>query len=136
MFSKLLGLVSGGLGGIYMYLIIGAVCLSTGFYGGYKITHNAWEAAQVKILAENQKIYDAEVQKAQNAENALEDQKEKNDNLTNSIQTQVAKIVTRTVYANVCLDADGLRLANSALTNQSTSTNSPNLAVPTPNSPK
>lgn len=46
---------------------------------------------------------------------------------------EVEKVVERPVYANVCLDADGLRLANSALAGSSAAPRVP--ANPLPSTP-
>ena len=107
---------------IARYAAITAVCLALGFVGGYKLASTFYEADQAKVLADNQKKFEAEVVKNNNLSAQLDSKKGEVDALTNSLNKQAATVITRTVYQHACFDADGLRIANSALTGQSAAT--------------
>ena len=55
----------------------------------------------------------------------LEDAKNARQETTRTIVKKVDKIITRVVYNNVCIDADGLQLINSALASSA----APNLSI-------
>lgn len=107
-------------------LAMAGVCVVVGFLGGYSTASKFYKADQVNILAENQKKFEAEVAKNNALSAALDSQKGNVNALTNTLNAQAAKIVIRPVYRNVCFDADGLHIANSALTRQSSTSGQSN----------
>lgn len=119
-----------GLSSIATYAILAAVIFSAGTYSGYKITHNAWEADQVKVLEANQIKYQAALDKIAAADAQLQTLKAINEKNTNDLKNRAAKIITRPVYLNVCFDDDGLRIANDALSNRPQTQSGPVNTVP------
>lgn len=112
------------------YLSVAGVCLIVGFAYGYKTASNRYAAAQVQVLADNQKKFEAEVVKNNQLSAQLDAQKGELDAATNALNQQATKIITRTIYKHVCFDADGLRTANSALTRQGSTSSQFGKAVP------
>jgi hypothetical protein len=104
----MLGVVLGGLG--------------LGTIGYVKGDADAANRYQIKIdklqtdaTAGVQKTRDALMAQANEAVASKEDRDEKARIVYRTITEMVDKIVDRPVYRNVCLDDDGLRLANAAL---------------------
>lgn len=122
MWSIALSLVSKGFSGIYVYLIIGAICLSLGAWGGIKVTKDYYQAQETKVLEANQAKFEAQVVK-NNTQSTIVDQKKDSINAnTQAINSLLAQVISRPVYQSSCFDADGLRLSNSALTGQTATT--------------
>lgn len=102
--------------------LVAIVVVAVAFAMGWRVDNWRWEAKQVAVQAQVQAEKDALVKQANDAEAALvalQNQQQVNNRET---QKQVEKVVTRTVYANACLDTDGLRLAQSALANKAPDT--------------
>lgn len=72
---------------------------------------------QMQIVAQQQveKVRLANKVQAETAVNTLETQNAKSRIIYRTITQNIDKIVDRTVYANACLDTDGLMLVNAAL---------------------
>jgi hypothetical protein len=112
--------------GIIMALgIIGGL-----YYNGYTDARHRYEEAQQQAEA-NANL--AKVLIAQRDEvhvQTLTQTKVQIQHHYDQIQTQLTTIIERPVYGSECFDADGLRLANDALTNGTTSTPVPPAEVP------
>lgn len=104
----ILGVVLGGLG-------LGAI----GYVEGDAAAANRYQIKidklQTDATARVQKTRDALMAQANEAVASKEDRDEKARIVYRTITEMVDKIVDRPVYRNVCLDDDGLRLANAAL---------------------
>ena len=114
------------LSGLAIKALIAIAVLAVAFAAGWRVDNWRWEAKQVAVQIEVQAEKDALVKKANDAEAALvalQNQRQVNNRET---EKQVEKVVTRTVYANVCLDSDGLRLVQSALANKAPGPSKPN----------
>lgn len=118
---------------------VGVIAVSL-FVGGYvKGYHDAAADGQVKIEALQlaaseaaQKQRQAELIQSSNASTGFQNDSAKARIVYQTIHDQVTNIVDRPVYRDVCLDDDGLRLANAALGGVPTAPNpsGPNTAVP------
>jgi hypothetical protein len=110
--------------GLSPYLLGGtALAIALAFGGGYwkgsSATANSYQVKidklQLDAVAQLQKTREAWQQQADEAAKSLEKDRGQTRTVYRTITQQVDKIVDRPVYRNVCLDADGLRLANAAL---------------------
>lgn len=86
------------------------------------------------IYAEAEAQKDAEAEKARQTSARLEKQNASARIIYRDIVHEVEKIVDRPVYRNVCLDDDGVRLANAALAGQAAAPAEPDSAVSDPQS--
>ena len=91
-----------------------AVLVAT-FLAGIRVESNHRDA---QLLAQEQAFaqqYGDEVKRAAANAKALQGKKEENRVIFQTITEYVDQIVDRPIYTNVCLDDDGLLLANDAL---------------------
>lgn len=129
--------------GLSPWLILGALVAmiaagASGYWKGHadakadciiqvdKLKADAAEAAQ--------KQRQAELIQASNASTGFQNDTAKARIVYQTIHDQIHDIVERPVYRNVCLDDDGLRLANAALAGVPTAPNpsGPNPTMPAP----
>ncbi len=122
LFSLATGLFSGGasiFSSIGIYALVLLVGLSAGTYAGYKIESAVSAQAEVKAMNLAEAKYTA-LARHEDAVAVEYEQRLVAAKAQQLVVTQtVEKIVTRPVYNNVCLDADGLKAANEALTGRS-----------------
>lgn len=125
------------------WAILGAGVLAVSlFVGGYlKGHHDAKADGEVQIQAlqleaaeSAQKQRQAELIQASNASTGFQNDTAKARIVYKTIHDQIHDILERPVYRNVCLDDDGLRLANAALAGVPTASNpgGPHPIVPAP----
>lgn len=93
-----------------------AIVSAVGGYGfGYKHAHDACEAGKVKQIEADGKAKDEKAVKVNTESEKLGAADAKAKVIYRTITRTVDKVVDRPVYRNVCLDADGLSVANAAL---------------------
>jgi hypothetical protein len=100
-----------------------AIALVLAFGGGYlkggEHTANAYQVKidklQLDAAAQLQKTRDAMQAQSNEAVEMLEKDNARSHTVFRTITQQVDKIIDRPVFRNICLDDDGLRLANAAL---------------------
>lgn len=95
----------------------------TGYDNGAAAVRTEWDAA-------NAKQRKAEADQANAASTKLETGNAQAKVVYRTITRTVDKVVDRPVYRNVCIDADGLQLANAALRGALTPAGKPDGAVP------
>lgn len=103
-----------------LYTLLGGLLVAAGlaigaFFYGVHVTNDHWKAQELVQAQAAQAQILAEVKKANDAEAALIAERGKEKIVYRDVVKTVDRIVTRRLYRNVCLDADGLRAANSAL---------------------
>jgi hypothetical protein len=142
--SHILALASGGLslatGGFFarkgaklvavLCLVVAASIASA--WASHAVTHNAWMAAEADRLVAENAARDAEAKKQADASTRLEEKKEAIHVQTRTITKYVDRVVERPVYRSDCIDDDGVRLINSALTGAPAAAGQPDGAVPGP----
>ena len=106
------------------WLIIGAlvgslVLFGGGFYAAWSWQGSRCEARIAAMQADSRARKDSEAQKASDASTELEKGDAKDKVVYKTITKYVDRVVERPVYKRACFDADGLRLANAALTGTS-----------------
>lgn len=112
------------------YLIVTVLVLGGVYVKGRVDGATVCDARVTELLAESATRERNAQQQAINATQALEIQRGKTEIKYKTLVREVEKVVERPVYANVCLDADGLRLANAALAGSSTASRVPADALP------
>jgi hypothetical protein len=112
-----------------IYALIALGIFTAGAGSGFKVESWRWSAAELAQQAEIVAERNAAEAKQAAASAALEKQKESVRVEYQTITKEVTKLVDRPVYRNVCLDDDGLRLANRALSG-SDPAGQPHPAVP------
>lgn len=115
---------------LYAIVIVAGMAslVGTYFYGrhdGAVIERVKWEEAAAKQA-------EKEAKRAASASQDREKDREKTRVVYRTITQNVDKIVDRPVYRNVCLDDDGLRLANAALSGAFTAAREPDRRLPAP----
>ena len=95
---------------------------------GREVCHSRIEVLQ----AEASKAAVNEQNQAIKASTDLENQRVQTQIKYRTITRTVEKVVDRPIYRNVCLDDDGVRYANTALTGQVAAPGEPHGEVPTP----
>lgn len=108
------------------------IALVAGVTYHYTAKHfEAHEAATVAAIhAQEQAAVDAAIARANTAESDLATERQKSHVVYETITHEVDHVVDRPVYRADCLDADGLRLVNAALTGQAASASVTASAVP------
>lgn len=100
-------------------LLIGLLMLVTTFGGGYYIgsTHANDKHAASLLAQQQESIKQLNIRSKALSLMSQQLEKAKNERTVEyrTLTQQVDKVVVRPVYRNVCLDADGLRIANTAL---------------------
>ena len=114
------------------YLIAGVAALALISGLAYKTYEAGADAVRVEWAEANRIAREAEAKKANEASKGLEADRGKTRTVYRTITREVDRIVDRPVYRNVCLDADGLRLARCAILGQRADTCKPDGALPAP----
>lgn len=112
-------------------LVVVGIAIAAFFYG-HRVADNAWKASELDL---QRKVDAAEnaLAIAQNAASqATAQQQEKTQVIHDTITKYVDRVITRPVYRNVYLDADGLRLVNGALANKAPDPGQPDATLPGP----
>ena len=99
---------------------------------GYQIRESGKEAVRLEWAEANKLAREAEEKKANQAATNLEATRVEYRTKYRTITQAVDKIVDRVEYRHVCLDADGLRLANCAILGKSADSCKPDDGVPKP----
>lgn len=115
---------------IAIYAIVAAFLFASGAASGVKLTSDHYKAAEL----DQQKQYAADLEAAMkrqvDASQHLEEQKDEQRIVYQTITKTVDRIVEKPVYRNVCLDDDGLRAANAALARPAAAAGGPHPSVP------
>ena len=102
----------------------------SGYYKGHRDATARCAIDKAAMVAESQARQAAERATADAASALLEDQHEKTKIIYRTITRTVDKLVERPVYRAVCLDDDGVREANAALTGTPATATQPDDALP------
>jgi len=119
------------LGAIAILAILGGV-----FYYGYSIEEKKFSAYRQELEAKTNLVDTLISQRDEAIATKTVEEKVVVQTKIQKVQNDVEKIVEKPIYRNVCLDDDGLRAANSALTAGATATGSTPAEVPVPNPAK
>ena len=99
--------------------LVGAFLLAAAsFVWGVHVTNDHWKATQLGVEKQVEAEKDALTKRANDAEAALQAARNNQQVVYRDVIKNVDRVVTRPVYRNACLDADGLQLANGALANK------------------
>ena len=102
-------------------MTIGALLISAlSFSAGMKVDGWWWRSSQQSAIEKQHKAYVAEDKRDNAISASVQQGQEKSDAEYQVIKQRVVKYIDRPVYRNVCLDADGLRDANAALSGAAT----------------
>ena len=121
---------------IYVYgvLIFAAIA---GAWAGYNtVDSRGYERAKMECVEANRKQAQKEVDNANKAVEAFEQERAKARVVFKTITKNVDHYIDRPVYSNICLDVDGLRDANAALNGALTPAGDSDAALPEPNAPR
>src|SRR5581483_260227 len=113
-------------------VIIIAAIFGAGFTSGFKIESWRWGAVETEQVEEAHKEFKAEADKGAEASGDLAKKEEAVRVQVKTVTRVVDRIVDRPVYRNVCLDDDGLRAVNAALTGASLDPGQPDGTLPGP----
>ena len=113
-------------------LAVAALALLAAFGAGWKIEGWRWDASEKAAVEAALAHYQQETKQAAGASAALAAQQEQTNVRIRTITRTVDRIVVRPVYRNVCLDADGLRAVNAALTGKAALARQPDGTMPAP----
>ncbi len=117
-----------------VYIVAGLALLAALSGAVYGIHHSGYKEGKSEIQADwdkaNEKQRKAEADQSQTASTQVEVKSEKAKVIYRTITQSVDKIIDRPVYRNVCLDDDGLRNANAALSGQIAATGEPDKPLP------
>ena len=86
---------------------------------GYKVRQSGYQAAQLECQQASAKQREAEAQQASQSATGLEVKREKAKVIYRTITQEVDRVVEKPIYHECGIPADGVRLANAALTRQS-----------------
>ncbi len=110
---------------------IAAIALAIAMAGAYFKGHSdGADRVQVKWDTAVADQRDKEQKQANVAVTKLESSNDKAKVVYRTITQSVDKLVDRPVYTNICLDPDGVRIANQALTGTLAAPAKPDLTVP------
>lgn len=123
------------IGKLEVYVIIGIVMLLAMAGAYFKGHHAGAESVQVKWDAAIAAQREKEQQQMAAAATKLEAGDAKAKVVYRTITQTVDKVVEKPVYLRVCLDADGLSVANQAITGSLTTPGKPDKPVPRPATP-
>lgn len=115
---------------IEVYLIVGLVAFAGVGLVVYKAYSYGYDSAKQECAEAAEKVRKAEETKSGAASTGREKDREKTRVVYRTITQSVDKVVERPVYRNVCLDDDGLRLANAALSGALSTAREPDDRVP------
>jgi len=96
-------------------LIAAGIGLAAGASAACKLTADHYEAAAARAQQEAAAAYQARTEELNAVAAQLEQSRHERKIVYRAIARDVEKVVTRDVYRNVCLDADGVRIVNDAL---------------------
>lgn len=96
-------------------LIAAAIGLAVGAGAACKLTADHYEAAAARAQQDAADAYQARTVELNHIAAQLEQARHERKTVYRTITRDVEKVVTRDVYRNVCLDADGMRIVNDAL---------------------
>ena len=117
--------------GLLALAVIGSVA---GLYA--KVHHDGYVQGEAEIQqrwdSANKLSREHELKQGTSAAQGLEADRATEKIVYRTITQQVGKIVDRPVYRNVCLDADGLRLARCAIRGEGADSCKPDPALPAP----
>lgn len=119
-------------GSLIVYGILALVVLVTLAGIGRSIYNAGGDSVRVEWEEANRLQREAEAKQAEQASTKLEASREKAKVVYRTITKEVDKVVTRDVYRNVCLDADGLRIAAAAIRGEIAAPKQPDKPVPKP----
>ena len=117
-------------GQILLYLLAGIAALAMLSGIAYKIRESGKDAVRLEWAEANRKAREAEAAKGDAAAKGLEVDRGKTRTIFKTITQTVDKIVEKPVYRNVCLEPDGLCIANAALLEKSADSCKPDKPVP------
>ena len=131
MLSLLANFIPGGLPAKLIAIAVAVVALyGAGFYSGRRVESWRWGASETAAVQKALDQYKAEAAKGAAASTDLAKKEDQIRGQTRTIAKFVDRIVEKPVYRNVCLDVDGLRAANEALTRKAPTGGQPDGAVP------
>ena len=116
-------------GSILVYGLIALAILALLATIAYRIYEAGAESVMLEWSLAKKQQRDKEEKKITKAADKLEKSNAKARIVTREVRVEVDKIVERPIYLNVCLDADGLRLARCAIRGQSPATCPPDKPV-------
>ena len=114
---------------MYTYLVTALIAASMAAFGTWRVEewrHDAQEKERIEAAQETARL---RARVADTASASHEDFKGKEDVVYKVITQTVDKIVERPVYRNVCLDDDGLRSLNAAISGADPTAGKPAPAV-------
>ena len=103
---------------------------AAGFFTGARITAASYQADIIKEQNATADLLAAAARQANAQAEELEQARAKREIIYRTITKTVDRIVDRPVYRSVCLDDDGLRIANEALTGTPADTSQPDATLP------
>lgn len=103
-----------------------------GYFRGVHVTNLDCTVQRDKDRAAGQVLKDKEAASAADQSTKVEEHHAQDRIVYRNVEKVVDRIVDRPVYRSVCLDPDGLRAANSALTRAGGSPGQPDGPVPSP----
>ena len=114
---------------IAIYAIVAAVLFAGGLGTGVKLTSDHYKA--LELAAQKQVVADikAEVKHENDASQHLEERKDEQRVVYQTITKTVDRIVEKPVYRDLCFDDDGVRAANDALAGPAAAAGKPHPAV-------
>lgn len=95
-------------------ILLAAAIFGAGALAGYKVTADHYTAVSAEALKAAAEAYQARTVELNDIAAQLEQSRHERKTVYRTITRDVEKVVTRDVYRNVCLDADGVRLINDA----------------------
>ena len=100
-------------------LLIGAAAIVVAFGAGYKVADNAAAKREAKAVLAAHKAYEEKADDYLRLSAAYESLRTERAAKAAKLVTKIERIVERPAYAGDCLDDDGLRVVNEALTGAS-----------------
>lgn len=120
---------------IWAYALVAALIFGAGATAGHKVTSNAWKAEQAEVIEKAVADYKAEAAKENVASAKTEDRKDEIRTVYQTVTKTVDRIVERPVYRNTCIDDDGLRAVNAALSGKAEPAGQSDARVPPAHAP-
>lgn len=120
------------------FLIYGVVALVLavgGFGTGWKAASDHFKAEQLEAVNEAVAKVRADAVATNAVAEKLEEKKDAVRVVYRTIEKRINQIVKEPIYLNACLDDDGLRAANTALSGAAPDTGQPDAALPGPPAP-
>lgn len=117
-------------GWLYLIGIVALIGALTWIYGA--IESSGYDRGMAECARRAQEQRDAEARQSAAASTSLEEKNAKAKVVYRTVTRTVDRLVDRPVYRNVCLDDDGLRAANAALSGALAAAGEPDGAVSKP----